>query len=141
MFVFNELNVAFPKDLYPLSNIDLLIDGSSSYKTLSFIYVYYGYNSIKIGHIDAPKIIFMSNQGNYYYNVMPFGLKNAYATYQRLMDVVFSKKIRCNLKYYINEMIVKTSEEKSQVVDLEDILESARSYNMRLNPAKCSFDV
>ncbi|MCI14323.1 hypothetical protein A2U01_0035453, partial [Trifolium medium] len=83
----------------------------------------------------------MTNTCNYHYNVMSFGLKNAGATYQRLMDRVFSEKIGKNLEVYIDDMVVKTTKEGEHDQDLGDILASVRKYNMRLNPAKCSFGV
>lgn len=64
----------------------------------------------------------MSNHGNYYYNVMYFGLKNVGFTYHTFMDVVLSKQIGCNLEVYIDDMIVKTLEGKSHAINLEDIL-------------------
>lgn len=70
---------------------------------------YSRYNQIKMDHIDAPKRAFMSNHSNYYYNVMPFGLKNAISTYHRLMDAVFSKKKGHDLEVYIDDMIVNMS--------------------------------
>lgn len=95
---FTELNVLCPKDPYHLSNIDSLIDGSSHYCMLSFIDVYSGYNQIKIDLFDMPKTVFISRSANYYYNVIPFGLKNAGATYQRLMDVVSFHQIGRDLE-------------------------------------------
>jgi hypothetical protein len=83
----------------------------------------------------------MTNTCNYYYNAMPFGLKNAGATYQRLMDRVFSEQIGRNVEVYIDDMVVKTTEEGEHDQDRGDILASVRKYNMRLNPAKCSFGV
>lgn len=136
---FTDLNTACLKDPYHLSNIDILIDGSSGYKTLSFKNSYW-YNWIKMDLVDAPKITFISNHGNYY-NGMPFGLKNASVTYERLMDVVFSKQIGRNMEFYIDDIIVKTSEGRIHVADLEDILESVKRYNMQLNPTKCSFEI
>jgi hypothetical protein len=138
---FTDLNKACPKDPYPLPNIDRLIDGASGYKTLSFMDAYSGYNQIKINTADAPHTAFMTNTCNYYYNAMPFGLKNAGATYQRLMDRVFSEQIGRNVEVYIDDMVVKTTEEGEHDQDLGDILASVRKYNMRLNPAKCSFGV
>ncbi|KAK2449974.1 hypothetical protein QL285_009117 [Trifolium repens] len=88
---FTDLNKACPKDPYHLPNIDRLIDGASGYKILSFMDAYSGYNQIKMNLADAPHTTFMTNTCNYFYNVMPFGLKNAVATYQRLMDRVFSE--------------------------------------------------
>lgn len=87
---FSDLNIVCPKDPYSLLNKDRLIDGSSGYRSLSFMDVYSGYNQIQMNPIDAPKTTFMSNHGDYYYNAMPFSLKNANATYQRLMDVIFA---------------------------------------------------
>lgn len=72
--------------------------------------------------IDTPNITFMSNHGNYYYNIMHFGLKNTKTTYLKLEDMVFSKKVGHNLEVYIDDMIVKTSEGEFHATDLEDIL-------------------
>jgi hypothetical protein len=83
----------------------------------------------------------MTNTCNYFYNVMPFGLKNAGATYQRLMDRVFLEQIGKNLEVYIDDMVVKTTGSGEYDQDLSDILASVRKYNMRLNHAKCSFGV
>ncbi|GAU40790.1 hypothetical protein TSUD_348870 [Trifolium subterraneum] len=149
--VFKDLNKACPKDLYPLPNIDRLIDGASGYKTLSFMDAYSSYNQIKMHPMDvqhttfmsntAQHTAFMSNTCNYFYNVMPFGLKNAGATYQRLMDRVFVEQIGKNLEVYIDDMGVKTQKEGEHDEDLDDIMKLVRKYNMRLNPAKCSFGV
>jgi hypothetical protein len=138
---FTDLNKACPKDPYPLPSIDRLIDGASGYKTLSFMDAYSGYNQIKMNVADAPNTAFMTNTCNYFYRVMPFGLKNAGATYQRLMDRVFAQQIGRNLEVYIDDMVVKTPEEGNHNKDLAEILSSVRKYNMRLNPAKCSFGV
>lgn len=72
---FTDLNTAFPRYPHPLPNIDHLIDEPFDYKTLSFMDAYYGYNQIKMNHIDSPKITFMFNHDNYYYNVMTFCAK------------------------------------------------------------------
>ncbi|GAU44863.1 hypothetical protein TSUD_329190 [Trifolium subterraneum] len=118
-----------------------LIDGASGYKMLSFMDAYSGYNQIKMHPMDAQHTAFMSNTYNYSYNVMLFGLKNAGATCQRMMDRVFVEQIGKNLEVYIDDMVVKTEKEGEHDKDLYDILKSVRKYNMRLNPAKCSFGV
>ncbi|GAU47561.1 hypothetical protein TSUD_404080 [Trifolium subterraneum] len=138
---FTNLNKACPKDPYSLPNIDRLIDGASGYRTLSFMDAYSGYNQIKMHPMDAQHTMFMSNTCNYFYNVMPFGLKNAGATYQRMMDRVFVEQIGKNLEVYIDDMAVKTQKEGEHDKDLDDILKSVRKYNMRLSSAKCSFGV
>jgi len=77
-----DLNRACPKDAYPLANIDKLVDNSSGHKLLSFVDAYSSYNKIHMGEEDEKKTTVITESGNYYYNVMPFGLRNAWATYQ-----------------------------------------------------------
>lgn len=138
---FTNLNATCPKDLYPFPNIEHVIDGSLGYRMLSFTDTYYGYNQIWIDPLDDLKMAFMSNHDNYDYISMPFGLKNSSSTYQRLIDLMFSHQIRENLEVYVDDMIIKTFEECSHTVDLEDILQFVKKYNIRLNIAKFSFGV
>lgn len=123
---FTDLNMACLKDPYPMLDIDHVIDGSSGYHMLSFMDAYSRYNQIKMDPFDIPKTTFMSNHANYYYNVMPLGLKNVGTTYHRLMDAVFSHKMGSNLEVYIDDMIVNPVEGHSHALDLEDILQSVR---------------
>lgn len=87
---FTDLNNACPKDPYPLPHIDQLIDRASSFWLLFFLDAYSRFKEIWMNPLDAPKTEFMTKKNNYYYEVMPFMQKNAGATYQRLMDMVFS---------------------------------------------------
>lgn len=89
---FTDLNVTFTKDLYPLLAIDCLIDGSFGYHILILIGAYSGYNQIQMDPLDVRKTTFTLNHCNYYYNIMPFNLKNIGATYQLLMDVIFATR-------------------------------------------------
>ncbi|XP_072077721.1 uncharacterized protein [Arachis hypogaea] len=73
--------------------------------------------------------------------VMPFGLKNAGATYQRLMDKVFQQQIGRNMEVYVDDMVAKTHMQGSHCDDLVEIFKQIRAYNMRLNPDKCEFGV
>jgi len=87
---FADLNKACPKDSYPLPSIDALVDSASGCKLLSFLDAFSGYNQIKMHPMDEEKTAFMTGRSCYCYKVMPFGLKNAGATYQRLMDKVLA---------------------------------------------------
>ncbi|GAU44435.1 hypothetical protein TSUD_129290 [Trifolium subterraneum] len=107
---YTDLNRACPKDAYHLLNIDKLVDNSSGFKLLSFMDAYSGYNQIKMAEIDKKKTAFMTETGNYYYNVMPFGLKNAAATYQRMMNKVFHNEIGDMLEVYMDDMILLKKE-------------------------------
>ncbi|KAK1549935.1 hypothetical protein Q3G72_010788 [Acer saccharum] len=78
---FTNLNKACPKDSFPLPRIDKLVDAMAGHETLSFMDAYSGYNQIKMHKPDEEKTAFTTDQGLYCYTVMPFGLKNARATY------------------------------------------------------------
>ncbi|KAL0362158.1 UNVERIFIED_CONTAM: Retrovirus-related Pol polyprotein from transposon opus [Sesamum calycinum] len=90
---FTDLNKACPKDSYPLPRIDALIDSMSGCELMSFLDAFQGYNQIRLAHDDQEKTSFVTDQGIFYYNVMPFGLKNAGATYQRLVNNMFREQI------------------------------------------------
>lgn len=138
---FTDLNKACPKYPYPLPHIDRLIDGAFGFRLLSFLDAYSGYNQIQMNLLDAPKTEFMTNKNNYYYEVMPFRLKNIVATYQRLMDRVFASQIGPNLKVYMDDMVVKNPDDQKHVRDLEETFVSIQGYDMRLNPDNCTFGV
>ena len=72
---------------------------------------------------------------------MPFCLKNAGATYQRLMNKMFENQIRRNIQVYVDDMLVKSRREDDHLEDLKETFDILRSYNMKLNPSKCAFEV
>ena len=88
---FTGLNQACPKDSFPLPRIDQLVDLIAGHKLLTFMDAFSGCNQIQMAEEDQEKIAFVTSQGLYYYKVMPFGLKNAEATYQRLVNQMFNK--------------------------------------------------
>ena len=79
---FTDLNRACHKDSYPLPHIDQLVDSTAGHKLLSFMDAFSGYNQRKMDEVDQEKTSFVTSQGLFCYEVMPFGLKNAGATYQ-----------------------------------------------------------
>jgi len=138
---YTDLNKAYPKDAYPLPSIDRLVYGAVGHKVLSFLDAFSRYNQIPMHRSDVDKTTFITESANYCYQVMPFGLKNAGATYQRLMDRVFEKQIGRNLEVYVDDMVVKSEMFEQHLDDLAEIFSQLRLYNMRLNPAKCVFGV
>ncbi|GJS50232.1 reverse transcriptase domain-containing protein [Tanacetum coccineum] len=90
---------------------------------------------------DEDKTAFFLGEGVCCYVKMPFGLKNAGATYQRLVDKVFSKQIGRNLEAYGDDMFIKSTSEEGMLSDIQETFERFRSINMKLNPKKCSFGV
>ena len=83
---FTDLNQVFPKDSFPLPRIDQLVDLTAEHKLFTFMDAFSGYNQILMVEEDQEKTAFVTSQGLYYYRVMPFGLKNAGDTYQRLVN-------------------------------------------------------
>ena len=88
---FTDLNKACPKDSYPLPRVDVLVDSTARHQLLSFMDAFSGYNQIRMYEADQEKTSFVTSQGLFCYKVMPFGLKNAGATYQRLMNKMFTR--------------------------------------------------
>ena len=86
---FRNLNKACPKDEFPLPNMDLLIDSAAGSAMFSFMDGFSGYNQIRMAPKDAEKTTFRTPMSNFYYTVLPFGLKNAGATYQQAMTAIF----------------------------------------------------
>ena len=72
---------------------------------------------------------------------MPFGLKNAGATYQRLVNQMFDKQIGRNVEVYVDDMFVKSKKEEDYLDDLKEMFNALRRYSMKLNPSKCAFGV
>ena len=138
---FTDLNKACPKDSFPLLRIDQLVDSTTGQKLLTFMDAFSGYNQIRMAEEDQEKTSFITSQGLYYYKVMPFGLKNARATYQRLVNRMFSKQIGRNMEVYVDNMLVKSREELTHLDDLKEMFTTLKQYQMKLNPAKCVFGV
>ena len=86
-------------------------------------------------------MLFVTSQGLFYYKVMSFELKNVGATYQRLMNRMFTYQIGRNVQVYVDDMLVKSIREDDHLIDLQETFNTLRSYNMKLNPNKCVFRV
>ena len=90
---------------------------------------------------DQEKTSFVTRQETYCYGVMPFELKNAGATYQRLVNKMFQKEIGASMEVYIDDMLVKSTTAELHIAHLVEAFLILKEYNMKLNPAKCAFRV
>jgi hypothetical protein len=140
-FNFTNLNKACPKDSFPLPRINQLVDSTADHKLLTFMDAFSGYNQIMMDENDQEKTSFITSGRLFCYRVMPFGLKNAGATYQRLMNRMFHDQIGRNVEVYVNDMLVKSKEEDNHLDDVGETFETLRKYQMKLNPSKCAFGV
>uniref|UniRef100_A0A2N9ET33 Uncharacterized protein n=1 Tax=Fagus sylvatica TaxID=28930 RepID=A0A2N9ET33_FAGSY len=138
---FTDLNKACPKDSFPLPRIDQLVDSTAGHRLLTFMDAFSGYNQIMMDESDQEKTSFITSKGLFCYRVMPFGLKNAGATYQRLMNKMFHHQIGRNMEVYVDDMLVKTKDDMKHLEDLKETFETLRQYRMKLNPSKCVFGV
>ena len=136
-----DVNKACLKDSFPFPRIDLIVDATAGHELLSFMDAFSDYNQISMDPDDQEKTSFVTAQGTYCYRVMPFGLKNAGATYQRMMNRMFQKQIGTTMEVYIDDMLVKSPTAKLHIAHLSEAFQILREYNMKLNPAKCAFGV
>jgi len=120
---FRDLNRACPKDDFPLPITEMVVDATTGFEALSFMDGSSGYNQIKMDPQDAFDTAFRTPKGNFYYTVMPFGLKNAGATYQRAMQFVLDDLIHHSVECYVDDMVVKSKERKTHQDDLRVIFE------------------
>ncbi|GKA01354.1 reverse transcriptase domain-containing protein [Tanacetum coccineum] len=138
---FKDLNKASPKDGYPLLEIDWKVESLCGFPFKCFMDAYKGYHQIQMAEEDEEKTSFITNQGIFCYTKMPFGLRNAEATYQRLVDWTFHGQIGRNLEVYVDDLVIKSRTKDEVVRDIEETFRTLRKINMKLNPKKCTFGV
>nr|GFD22789.1 reverse transcriptase domain-containing protein [Tanacetum cinerariifolium] len=136
---FKDLNKAYPKDLYPLPEIDWKIESLMGFQYKCLLDAYKGYHQIQMTKKDEEKTAFHTEEGVFCYTKMPFGLKNAWVTYQRLVDSSFKEQIRVNLEAYMTDMMIKSRTEQDIIKYVKQTFFNLRRINMKLNPKKCSF--
>ena len=118
-----NLNKAYPKDEFPLPNMDMLIDSVAGHAMFSFMDGFSGYNHIKMSSKDAAKTAFQTLIGNFHYTVMPFGLKNVRATYQRAMTVIFHDMMHKEIEDYVDDIVVKSKTKGDHLAILRKVFE------------------
>ena len=123
---FIDLNKACPKDSYSLPRIDQLVDSMASHRLLSFINAFSRYNQIRRDEVDQEKTSFVTSQGLFCYKAIPFGLKNAGATYQRLVNHMFRSHSGRNVEVYVDDMLVKSQDEEIHLDDLQETFDTLR---------------
>ena len=90
---------------------------------------------------DAKKTTFITPHGLFCNNVMPFGLKNVGATYQRLVTKMFRTLLSKTMEVYIDDVLVKSKEHPDHATHLQEAFKILKAYGMKLNPSKCAFAV
>src|SRR3954463_3400058 len=138
---YGPVNKHFPKDHFPLPRIDQIIDSIAGCDLLSFLDAYLGYNQIRMKEEDKEHTSFITPYGVFCYRTMPFGLKNAGATYQRMMQSCLKDQIGRNLKVYVDDIVIKTYDANTLLDDLRETFAALNKYRIKLNPNKFTFGV
>ncbi|XP_071933254.1 uncharacterized protein [Coffea arabica] len=138
---FRDLNEACPKDDFPLPITELTVDATTGHEALSFLDGSSGYNQIHMASEDEELTAFRTPKGIYCYKVMPFGLKNAGATYQRAMQRIFDDMLHKNVQCYVDDLVVKSKKREDHIQDLRRVFQRLRRYQLKMNPLKCAFGV
>ena len=120
---FRNLNKACPKDYFPLPHIDVLVDNTVGNSLISFMDGISRYNQINMAPKDMTKTTFITEWGIYCYMVMPFGLKNAGATYQRMATTLLHDMMHNKVEVYVDDMIVKSKDRECHIINFEKILQ------------------
>ncbi|KAL0287551.1 UNVERIFIED_CONTAM: Transposon Tf2-12 polyprotein [Sesamum radiatum] len=138
---FRDLNNACSKDDFPLAIVELMIDATTGHEALSFMDGSSGYNQIRMAPANEELMAFRTPKDIYCYRVMPFGLKNAGATYQRVMQRIFDDMLYKNVECYVDDFVVKSKKREDHLYDLRKVFERLSRYQLKMNPSKCAFGV
>ncbi|KAA0036541.1 uncharacterized protein E6C27_scaffold191G00430 [Cucumis melo var. makuwa] len=118
-----------------------MVDAITGHEALSFMDGSSGYNQIRMALSDKEMTAFRTPKGIYCYKVMPFGLKNVGATYERAMQKVFDDMLHQYVKCYVDDLVVKSKRRQDHLKDLKVVFDRLRKYQLRMNPLKCAFGV
>ena len=136
---YRELNKATKKDHFPLPFIDQVLDGLAGKKFFSFLDGFSGYNQIQISPEDQDKTTFTCPWGTFAYRVLPFGLCNAPATFQRAVLSIFSELVHDAVEIYMDDFTPYGSNFQEALSNLGKVLTKCIEMNLSLSPKKCEF--
>ena len=136
---FKHINRAYLKDHFPLPRIDQIVDSTAGCERLSFLDAYYGFHQIRLYGPDEIKTTFITPFGCFCYVTMPFGLKNAGATFMRMIQKCHLTQISRNVEAYMDDIMIKSCKGSNLLTDLVETFANLRRYDIKLNPSKCTF--
>lgn len=136
---FRDLNDKTIGDAYPLPNITEILDQLGGAKYFSVFDLASGFHQIKMHPDDSHKTAFSTPHGHYEFDRMPFGLKNAPATFQRVMDLVLSGMQGSEIFVYLDDIVLYSSSLTEHAIKFKKLAARLREANLRLQPDKCEF--
>ena len=139
---YRRLNEITIKDRYPLPLISDLMDRLSGAKVFTKLDVRWGYNNVRIREGDEYKAAFVTNRGVFEPTVMTFGLTNAPATFQSMMNYIFADLIaQGKVTVYLDDILIYTNDLETHRKDVQDVLQRLVKHDLYLKPEKCEFEV
>ena len=135
---YRKLNSITRKDAYPLPRMDDTLDLMSGSKWFSTLDMISGYWQVELEPQDREKTAFCTTEGLFQFNVMPFGLCNAPATFQRLMDLVLSGLLGPTCLVYIDDIVIFGRDFLDHLKGLQSVLQRIREAGMKVKPSKCT---
>ena len=138
---FTILNKAYPKDEYPLSRIDTLVDAAACSEMLSMLDCFSDYHQIFMNKADEQKTSFTISFRTYCYVTMPEGLRNAGCTFNRTIKIVLGNQLDKNIFAYVDDVVVQSKKKEDHIQDLRETFANLRQHGLKLNLDKCVFGV
>ena len=136
---YRKLNAVTKKDVYPLPRIDDSLDRLANTKFFTSLDLFSGYHQVAMNDEDKEKTAVITPDGLYQYNVLPFGLCNAPATFQRLVDRLFHRMKWTSILVYLDDLVVFGSSFEEHQSRLKDVFEALSRAKLTLKPSKCVF--
>lgn len=136
---YRQLNAITVPDRYPLPRIDDLLQDAKSSAVMSTIDLHAGYWQIKVHESDQEKTAFITPMGTYQFKRMPFGLRNAPATFQRLIDRFRHKLPNISILAYLDDIIIRSNTVAEHCNDLNNVFGCLQKFKLRANRSKCRF--
>ncbi len=136
---FRNLNKVSLKDNYPLPKMDHILQRVVGASRMSLLNGYSGYNQVYVHEDDRDKTAFTTPWGTFHYAKMPFGLKNAGATFQREIDLAFANEKDVFLVVYLDDLTVFSKSDEEHMYHLKTVFQKCRKYGLSLNPKKSLF--
>lgn len=136
---YRKLNAKTPADKYPIPEVSEILDRLGKAQYFSVIDLASGFHQIEVDPADIPKTAFNVDHGKYEFVRMPFGLKNAPATFQRLMDSVLRKHLGIRCFVYMDDIIIYSPNLETHLQDISKILQTLKDANLKIQCDKCEF--
>ncbi|KAG6445389.1 hypothetical protein O3G_MSEX003922 [Manduca sexta] len=136
---YRKLNDVTIGETYPIPQISEILDQLGSNKYFTTLDLASGFHQILINPEDAPKTAFSVPQGHFQFNRMPFGLKNAPSTFQKLMNTCLTGLQGTRCFVYLDDIVIYSYDLNSHISTLKEVFNRLRSFTLKLQPEKCEF--